>query len=236
MKPIIVANWKANKTIKETIDWVNETKLHLETAQNVEVVICPSFISIPTLSTVLVNYTLKVGAQNVSDHGLGAFTGEVGVDMLSGLVTHCIVGHSERRRYYGENEEQTGQKVEQLVSANIVPILCISDLNQMDNYLKAHQSFKENAKKIIFVYEPPGAISGGGDYHPETPEEASENAARIGEKVGEAVTTLYGGSVSENDVDKFLTAKNISGVLVGKASLSPATFVSLVKKANETVV
>lgn len=236
MKPIIVANWKANKTIKETLDWVNQAKAELESVQNVEIVICPSFTSISGLASLLVDSNLKIGAQSVSNHSSGAFTGEVSAEMLAGLVTHCIVGHSERRRYYNENEEQVGQKVEQLVAAGIVPVLCISDPDQMDNYLKAHQSFKENAKKIIFVYEPPGAISGGGDYHPETPTEASENAAKIGQKLGEEVCTLYGGSVSENDVDKFLAEKNINGVLVGKASLSPETFVALVKKANETVV
>lgn len=236
MKPIIVANWKANKNIQETNDWVNQTKNQLEENKNVEVVICPPFTSIPTLAWLLTKSDIKIGAQNVSNYENGAFTGEVTADMLVGLVTHCIVGHSERRRYNSENEEQVGQKIEHLVAANIIPILCISDLAQMDNYLKAHQSFKENAKKITFVYEPPSAISGGGAYHPETPEEASLNAGKIGEKIGEAVRTLYGGSVSENDVDQFLAAENINGVLVGKASLSPETFIRLVQKANAVVI
>jgi len=236
MKPIIVANWKANKNIQETADWVNQTKTHLEEAKNVEVVVCPPFTSIPTITGLLTDSIVKVGAQNVSDKPEGAFTGEVTAKMLKGLVTHCIIGHSERRRYYNENEEQVGQKIENLVAEGIIPILCISDLLQMDNYLKAHQSFKENAKKIIFVYEPPSAISGGGAYHPETPQEASLNAAKIGEKIGEEVCTLYGGSVSENDVDQFLAEQNINGVLVGKASLSSETFISLVQKAAKVVI
>ena len=236
MKPIIVANWKANKNIQETIDFVNQTKIYLEEAKNTEIVICSSFTSLPTLASLLTNSSIKVGAQNVSDHQEGAFTGEVTASMLLGLVTHCIVGHSERRRYYNEKEEQVGEKVKNLVDLNITPILCISDINQMDNYLAASDSFKQNASKIVFVYEPPSAISGGGVYHPESPEEASTNAAKISEKIGSSVVTLYGGSVSDADVDQFLTEKNINGVLVGKASLSAETFISLVQKANNLVL
>src|SRR3990172_8847215 len=197
MKPLIVANWKANKTITETIDWVNQTKTSLEAAKNVEIVVCPPFTSIPALNSMLVDSPIKVGAQNVSDKLEGAFTGEVAAKLLSGLVSHCIIGHSERRRYYGEKEDQVGQKVINLIEQNITPILCISDINQMDSYLAASESFKQNASKIVFVYEPPSAISGGGDYHPEPPEEASLNAAKISEKIGSEVVTLYGGSVSE---------------------------------------
>lgn len=236
MKPLIVANWKANKTIQETIDWVNQTKTSLEEAKNVEIVVCPSFTSVPALASLLIDSPVKVGAQNVSDKVEGAFTGEVAAKMLSGLVSHCIVGHSERRRYYGEKEDQVGQKVKNLIEQNITPVLCISDINQMDNYLAASENFKQNSSKIVFVYEPPSAISGGGDYHPESPEEASINAAKISEKIGTEVLTLYGGSVSENDVDKFLTQKNINGVLVGKASLTSETFIQLVQKANGLVL
>ncbi len=236
MKPIIVANWKANKNIQETIDFVNLTKSSLEEAKNTQVVLCPPFTSLSTLAVLLTDSSVKVGAQDVSDHLEGAYTGEVAASMLSGLVTHCIVGHSERRRYYSEKEEQVGEKVKNLVERNITPILCISDINQMDNYLAASDSFKQNASKIVFVYEPPSAISGGGDYHPESPGEASTNAAKISEKIGASVVTLYGGSVSDADVDQFLTEKNINGVLVGKASLSAKTFISLVQKANNLVL
>ena len=236
MKPLIVANWKANKNIEETLDWINQTKTSLEEAKNTEVVICSSFISIPTLATLLIGSPIKIGAQTVSDRSDGAFTGEVVASTLKGLVTHCIVGHSERRRYYNENELQVGEKVKNLVEQNITPILCISDIKQMDNYLASSEGFKQNASKIVFVYEPPSAISGGGDYHPESPEEASANIAKISEKIGSEVITLYGGSVSEADVAKFLAEKNINGVLVGKASLNAETFIKLVQKANSLVI
>ncbi|HSX58272.1 MAG TPA: triose-phosphate isomerase [Candidatus Saccharimonadales bacterium] len=236
MKPLIIANWKANKTIAETAAWVGKTKGELEQLNQVDVVVCSSFVCLPTLSTLMQDSIVRVGGQTVSDQKEGAFTGEVNAKMLKGLVTHCIVGHSERRKYYGEKEEQVGKKVENLVEENIIPILCISDLAQMDNYLAVSPSFKEHADKIVFVYEPPGAISGGGDYHPESPEEASKNAGSISEKLGKKVLTLYGGSVSEGDVDLFLKQEFLQGVLVGKASLDPTTFIELAKKAATVVV
>ncbi len=236
MEPLIVANWKENKTIQDSVVWVNQTRADLEKTDQVEVVVCPSFTSLPSLATLLQGSPVKVGAQTVSDQTEGAFTGEVSAKMLKGLVTHCIIGHSERRRHYGEREEQVGKKVENLVNEGIIPILCISDLEQLDNYLASNQSFKEHSEKIVFVYEPPSAISGGGDFHPESPEEASKNAGLISEKIGQKVMTLYGGSVSEADVDLFLKQEFLQGVLVGKASLEPAEFVALVKKASTAVI
>lgn len=236
MKPLIVANWKANKSIKETVAWVNKTKPELEAATNVGIVVCPPLTSIPAIALLLNDSVVKIGAQNVSNHPDGAFTGEVTAQMLSGLVNYCIVGHSERRRYFAETEDQVDQKIGMLLNYKITPIVCIGNLVQLDNYLKISNNLLKNAKEIVFVYEPPDAISGGGDYHPESPENAANNATKINEKIGEPVFTLYGGSVSENDVDSFLEAKNINGVLVGKASLNAQTFISLIKKANSAVI
>lgn len=236
MKPIIVANWKANKNIVETLDWVNQVKPQIGSLENVEVIVCPPFTSITALADALKDSTIKVGAQTVSDNTNGAFTGEVSASMLNGLVSHCIVGHSERQRYYGEKTEQIGEKVKLLLAKNITPILCISDINQMDNYLQTSPDISANAERIIFVYEPPSAISGGGDYHPQTPQEASANALKISEKLGKKVVTLYGGSVSEMDIKSFLEAEGIAGVLIGKASLDPKTFVQLAQIASQTVV
>ena len=154
----------------------------------------------------------------------------------AGLAAATKLLKNKKKVIVFEKEDQVGQKVKNLVEQNITPVLCISDINQMDNYLAANENFKQNASKIVFVYEPPSAISGGGDYHPESPEEASLNAAKISEKIGSEVVTLYGGSVSEADVDKFLAQKNINGVLVGKASLTAETFIQLVQKANNLVL
>lgn len=236
MKPLIVANWKANKNIQETTGWVSQAKLELESIKDVDVVICPPFTSIPTLNQLLAGSSIKIGAQNVSDHSNGAFTGEVSAELLSGLVSYCIVGHSERRRLYNEKESDISEKINQLLGFKITPVLCVSDISQMDQYLQVSPTFQENSEKIIFVYEPPSAISGGGDYHPETPEEADNNAKKIGEKLGKKVATLYGGSVSETTVASFLAKENITGVLVGKASLEPKSFIELTRASRVNMV
>lgn len=236
MKPLIVANWKANKTIQETTEWVSQAKLELESIKDVEVVICPSFTSIPTLNQLLAGSSIKIGAQNVSDHPSGAFTGEVSAELLSGLASYCIVGHSERRRLYNEKESDSSEKINRLLEFKITPILCVSDISQMNQYLDVSPTFQENSDKIIFVYEPPSAISGGGNYRPETPEEADQNAKKIGEKLGKKVATLYGGSVSETTVASFLAKENINGVLVGKASLEPKSFIELTRASRVNMI
>jgi len=186
-KPLIVANWKATKTIKETQVWIKIAKADLEKINYADVVICPPFTSLQFTASQFENTNVKVGAQDISKFKKGAYTGEVTIEMLKGLATYCIVGHSERRRYFGESDNDVIEKVELLIGREITPILCVSDLKQLDSYIERGQVIIENAEKIVFVHEPPGAISGGGAYRPESPEEADENSKRIGEKIGKTI-------------------------------------------------
>lgn len=236
MKPLIVANWKANKTIVETSDWVEKTKDRLEKLNKIQFVVCGSFVTLPTLNNLLAGSSIKVGAQNVSHLGAGAYTGEVTAEMLQGLVEYCIVGHSERKKYFAETPEMIAKKVEFLLGKNIIPVLCIADSLQLDSYLTQSALIKDQAEKIVFVYEPPSAISGGGDFHPETPETADENCKLIKEKIGKEVLTIYGGSVNPDNIKRFLTKPNINGALPGQASLDPEIFVNSASIASEAVV
>ena len=231
MKPLIVANWKANKTNKETVDWAK--KVGEEIGQtSVAIVICPPFTCLETLAQLADEYPFKVGAQNVSRLEAGAFTGEVSASMLKEVVTHCLVGHSERRRYFEETDQTVMEKVDRLLAVDITPILCISDQKQLDSFLLAKGSIAKAPEKIVFVYEPPGAISGGGAYRPEEPEEAEIQCKSLVEKIGKSVVVLYGGSVNPKNIATFIEQPTIQGVLVGQASLSVESFVSLLGAAR----
>jgi len=167
-KPIVIGNWKATKTIKETAQWAKAVREDLEIVDYAEIIVCPPYNSIPFLGSLFKDTNVSVGAQDVSKFKKGAYTGEVTVEMLDGLVDYCIVGHSERRKYFGETDDDVIAKVDSLTDYLIKPILCVSNLDQLDAYLDRGKTVVDNADKIIFVYEPPDAISGGRGYHPES--------------------------------------------------------------------
>ncbi len=236
MKPLIVANWKANKTISEATSWVEKTKAPLGSLEKIQVVVCGSFVTLPLLNNLFSGTSVKVGAQTVSHLGQGAFTGEVTAEMLQGLVEYCIVGHSERKKYFAETDQMIVKKVEFLLEKKIIPVLCTANQEQLESYLKESLAIREKAEEIIFVYEPPSAISGGGDYHPETPEAADQVCKSIKEKIGREVVTIYGGSVNPENIKSFLSMPEIHGALPGQASLEEETFVRLVSVASEAVI
>ncbi len=227
-KPTLIANWKATKTIKETVEWVKTAKADLEQIDYTEIIVCPPFSSLPIASSLFKDTSIKVGAQDVSKFKKGAYTGEVTVEMLDGLVEYCIIGHSERRKYFGEVDDDVIEKAKNLLEYSITPILCVSNLDQLDSYLERGKVIIDSAEKIIFVYEPPGAISGGGDYKPDSPDVASEQSGKIEEKMGKKVTTLYGGSINPDNVVSFISKENINGGLIGQASTDPKTFFEIV--------
>ena len=226
-KPLMVANWKATKTIKETVDWVRKAKPALEGISHATIVICSPYTSLPFVASLFKDTNVKVGAQDVSKFKKGAYTGEVTIEMLDGLVDYCIVGHSERRRLFGETDTDVIKKVDLLLEYRISPILCVSDPAQLDSYIERGRAIIEKAEQIIFVYEPPSAISGGGAYHPEDPDETSRSIKKMQEKIGKKVVTLYGGSVNPENGFKFLAKENINGALVGQASTDLSVFLEL---------
>ena len=149
------------------------------------------------------------------------------MEMLNGLVSYCIVGHAERRKYFGESYDDVILKVQLLLEHRITPVLCVSDLDQLDSYVQRGKAIIDSAEKIVFVYEPPSAISGGGDYKPEDPNVADENAKKIAEKMLNSKAVLYGGSLNPENVTDFLSQKNIAGGLPGKASTDADDFLKL---------
>ncbi|OGY26619.1 MAG: hypothetical protein A2Z24_02250 [Candidatus Woykebacteria bacterium RBG_16_44_10] len=219
-KPLVVANWKATKTIKETIEWVKRAKPKLEEMVGIEIVICPPYTSLPFVAALFKDTNIKVGAQNVSHFPDGPYTGEVSSAMLDGLVDYCIVGHSERRKNFAETNEDINAKIKHLEQFKINSVVCISNLNEV-------KSLEVVKNKVTAVaYEPLFAI---GSDNPDTPENAEKMALLIKKTLGEEVKVIYGGSVDQSNVAKFTIRPAIDGVLPGRASWDSEIFLDLLE-------
>jgi triosephosphate isomerase len=231
-KAFIVANWKSNKTLKEVRSWFGAIR-QFSIPEGKEIIICAPFIFLSEIRAIIRsnNLSIKLGVQNISSFGQGAHTGEICAEQVADFATHAIIGHSERRRYFHETDNDVIAKLKQLVKNNITPILCISDIKQMDYYLSKDTIILDKAEDIIFVYEPPSAISEGGQFHADSPEIANQNAGQISQKIGKKVTILYGGSVNSGNAGSFFTLDNIDGCLVGQASLDAKEFYKIIQNA-----
>jgi triosephosphate isomerase (TIM) len=243
MNNLFVANWKMNLTIAEGEKLLSRLKANIKKVDG-KVVICPDFVSLSSISNIVKSYAdqgMSVGAQNLNPNDFGAFTGEVSAKMLSGLVDYCIVGHSERRIVFSENDELISKKVAACFRNKIIPILCVGEnikerheglakrtiIDQLDEDLS--EITPEEVKNIIIAYEPVWAIGTGQNA---TPGEAEEIFLEIqkyllnkySEAIAPKVRLLYGGSVNSDNSKSFLSIPSCEGLLVGGASLNYKEF------------
>lgn len=211
----IIANWKSNKTIVEALDWISKVGPKIPKSENLKVAICPTFSSLSEIKkTINVGgFPLMVGAQDISPYGIGAYTGEEPAQLIKPLVDLAILGHSERRKNFGETDQMIAQKVEQALKNNIIPLLCVQS---------AETPVPDGCKLV--AYEPVFAIGTG---NPDTPENANEVAKKLKQKYGEDLEVIYGGSVTSKNAGLFCLQDNISGVLPGKASLDAEEFLEI---------
>lgn len=252
MKKYIIGNWKLNKNLTEVADFVDGVKVKLkkvEFEKDLEVVLCPSYPYLLGMADLLEGSGIRVGSQDVSQFDEGTFTGEVSAKMLSEIVKYVIIGHSERRKHFQENLEIIRKKLNKVLTYNLNPIVCLSDkvwgnglpapkyvekyfLNQISFLMKGMK--KEEKEKIIFVYEPPSAISR------QKKGDASGQAASLNrvikmvEKIKEIAPrnrVLYGGSVKTENADLFMNQEIIDGVLVGSASLEAQDFAEMIQNS-----
>jgi triosephosphate isomerase (TIM) len=217
MKKIwIIANWKSNLSLSESLDWINAVGPKLNKREDLQVVVCPRFSALPELHQEIQthNYPIVLGSQDLSPFGLGSFTGEEPADLLKELVTMSIIGHSERRSKFGETDEMVKTKCEVARKSGIEPILCVQDANT---------PIPEGIK--ITAYEPVFAIGTG---TPDTPENAESVAKEIKSKNPE-LSILYGGSVTSENCESFIDQESISGLLIGKASLNSEEFLKIIQ-------
>jgi triosephosphate isomerase len=212
--PLIIANWKSNMTQKEAVLWIEQMKQLLSQTQK-KVVICPPFTLLSSFFQHNIT-TISLGAQDISPLGMGAYTGEVNGEQIKEFASYVIIGHSERRKYFKEDDEMLTQKVDMAKKSELIPVFCV----------QGSDTFIPEGVTIV-AYEPIWAIGSG---KAESPDEANEVAKAIKQKTSVA-TVLYGGSVTGDNVHSFTEMSDLSGVLVGGASLDPQKFSHIISNA-----
>ncbi len=246
-KKLIAGNWKMNKTSGEAADLVSAIVSEVGKSNDVDVVVCPPFTSVESVGRALDGSSVKLGAQNMHPEPSGAFTGEVSAEMLRSLFArYVILGHSERRAYFGETDAFINQKVIAALKAELKPILCVGETleeREAEETLKVVQTQLEagvgeaHATEIVIAYEPVWAIGTG---KVATVEQAQEvhafirsllvkhfNAASAGK-----IRILYGGSMKPGNAPELLAQADIDGGLIGGAALEARSFVQLVEAAK----
>lgn len=211
----VIANWKSNKTVKEALEWVEYVGPRLERRKNLKVVVCPPFTDVEEVKKAVQvgNYPLMVGVQDLSPYEAGSYTGEEAAVIMRDFIELAILGHSERRENFGETDKTVAQKFSQALDHQIIPLVCI----------QGPETPLPDGCKLV-AYEPIFAIGTG---KPDTPERANQ-IAQVLKQTYPNLEVLYGGSVSSANVKQFVSQENLSGVLVGKASLDPEEFVKIV--------
>lgn len=219
----IIANWKSNKTISEALDWVAQVGPQIPRVDNLKVVVCPTFSALSEVKKAITvgNFPLLLGAQDLSPFGVGAYTGEESAQLLNQLIDLAILGHSERRQNFGETDEMIAKKVIQANENNISPLVCVQDPDT---------SVPSNCK--IVAYEPIFAVGTG---NPDTPENANQVAKMLKEKFSQDLEVLYGGSVTGENAKAFMLQSDISGMLIGKASLDAEEFIKICQIVSEKI-
>jgi triosephosphate isomerase (TIM) len=250
-RPIIAANWKMHKTHLEAIQAVQKLSYLLDRkdADRVEVVICPPFTALRSVQTLIDSDRLPygLGAQDVHSEDEGAFTGEVSAPMLAALdVRYVIVGHSERRQLFGEDDATVNRKVQAVVRHGLVPIVCVGETLEEREVGGTETKVAEQvrlafdgidpaaASSAVVAYEPIWAIGTGRNAEPTDAGQVIEVirgtlAERVGREVGGAVRVQYGGSVKAGNIREFMAHPEIDGALVGGASLDPEELALIVK-------
>lgn len=248
MRRIIIAgNWKMNKNISESIDLANSIKRSLYDVEEVEIVVCPPFTSLSDVNEITMDTNIKLGAQDCFWQTEGAFTGEVSAVMLKNVgCEYCIIGHSERRQFFGETNETVNKKLKVLLKENIKPIVCVGEKLEERKSGKTFDVIKdhvvnslagissEEMSRTVIAYEPVWAIGTGVNATKEQAEEAHKYIRTLlgqmhGDEVAKSVRIQYGGSVKPENIKELILQEDVDGALVGGASLKADSFVQLVK-------
>ena len=248
-KLIIAGNWKMNKTVAEALSLVQDLKIELANIMAVDIVVCPPFTALSEVAKAVRGSNIRLGAQNMSEHGPGAYTGEISAGMLKEFgVRYVILGHSERRQYQKESDELISKKARAAHAASLEPIVCVGETleereaGQMKKVLETQVSEsltgleKKEMAETIIAYEPVWAIGTG---KTATTEQAQEAHAFIrgllvqlyDDVTARRVRIQYGGSVKPSNASELMNQPDVDGALVGGASLEAQSFAEIVKNS-----
>jgi triosephosphate isomerase len=248
--PVLAANWKMFKTTHETLAYVRELGVLLKGLKGVEVVVAPPFTSIATAAEAARNTRIGVAAQDMYFEKEGAFTGEVSAAMIKDAgASYVIIGHSERRRLFGESDETVNRKSHAALSAELIPIVCIGETleereagqmfavldRQIQNGLKGLSG--DQVAGLIVAYEPVWAIGTGKNATPAEADEAHRHIRTrlrewFGASAGDGCRIQYGGSVKPDNIQALMALADVDGALIGGASLQVASFHDMIAKVS----
>ncbi|MDP8213238.1 MAG: triose-phosphate isomerase [Candidatus Zapsychrus exili] len=248
-KPIIAGNWKLNKTADDAMELVTALKRELIDVTEVDIVVCPVSVSLRDVSDIILDTNIGLGAQNIYWEDSGAFTGEISAEIVKKAgAQYVIVGHSERRQYFGETNETVNKKIKAALAHDLTPIVCVGEVLEQR---EAGQAFdviekqcteslaglsSEEMSKLILAYEPVWAIGTGKTATPDQAQEVHKFirdllAKLYSQEIADGVRLQYGGSVKPENVKELMSQPDIDGALVGGASLKSDLFTGIVKGA-----
>jgi|SRR6266850_4113455 len=248
-KLIVAGNWKMNKTVAESLDLVRSLKIELSNVKEVDIVICPPFTALSEVSKAILDSNIRLGAQDMSEHNVGAYTGDIAALMLKEFsVRYVILGHSERRQYHKESDELISKKARAAHAASLKPIVCVGEMlvereageteRVLDRQVRGSLAglSKEQMPETIVAYEPVWAIGTGKTATTAQAQEAHAFIRRLlasmfDETVARKVRIQYGGSVKPSNARELMSQPDVDGALVGGASLEARSFADIIKNS-----
>jgi len=246
--PLVAGNWKMNTTSRTCVELCRAIRADTDGVDGVETVVCPPFPLLHLASQELRGSSVKVGAQNMHWENYGAYTGEVSASMLVDVVEYVIIGHSERRAYFGESDDSVNRKVKAALAALLKPIMCVGEtLPEREGGRTADVLTRQTRRGLegvdlpegfVIAYEPVWAIGTGRPATGPLADEATgfirdELAGLYGRPLAESARILYGGSVTADNIAEFAAQEQVDGALVGGASLNGEAFAAIVRRTAE---
>ena len=245
-KPLIAGNWKMFKTCSEAVETAEALVKRVVGATDIDIMIAPSFTALASVSDVIRESTVALGAQNLFWESEGAYTGEISSAMLvSAGCRHVIIGHSERRQYFGDTDENVNKKIEAAIKHQLIPIFCVGESEKeresKDTFSVLDKQVKkglknfgaDDLKTLVIAYEPVWAIGTGKTATSDQAQEVhfflrSMLKKSFGDLLADSIRILYGGSVKPNNINELMSMPDVDGALVGGASLNAETFSEII--------